>query len=815
MSTENLCENNLEIQIPTEQNGLEYHEQSLVHPAENSNRDLHYLYQLAPSGIILSIVAAVLVFWFILPAVPDYLYIPWLTFVLLTALVHTHIVKEFTKQKNTIHINNQWAIYNTFITGVTALTFSVGYLLFLPLLDGFTQIVLLLILATMTVAYLPILSVFLPSYTILISAFIIPLVFWIYSLPPETAYPAAALLTISYCTLLVAAAYYSKTLREIFDQTGLENKKVKVLYDIIEKSRLLNDKLKKEIEEQATSKEKVFHQKELAEITLQSIGEGVISTDAFGKIKYVNPVAEVYIGRTANEIKNKHLLSIVKLVDKPSNLELLDPVKQCLDSGCPVSSNENSTLIRRDGLEYAIDYNTTPILDKNKQISGSVMVFRDVTEKRNMERNLDWQAKHDPLTGLINRREFDYRLNRIITKGNDSNRVHALCYIDLDHFKLVNDSCGHQAGDKLLQKIANRLKKITRDTDTLARLGSDEFAIIMYSCNLDKAKLIAEIFREEVFKTRYQWHEKTFTVSASIGIVPLDISSENITEIRRMADTACYKAKHAGGNRVEIYDPDIAERNENNSELILLQDIQTNIDKETFKLFTQKIKPLDDFNDIIFHEVLLRMIKDNDDILTANQFIPLAETYHMLDRIDQWVFKVIMEMIAYGNPLFNEAHMISMNLSQQSIINGKFINYATEMFSDYDIPAGNICFEVKQPQFYGNMEKFKSFITLMKRQGCRIALDEFNYNSTSVKTVKGLSIDYIKLDARQFPQLNKEQDFNYQLVNCINEINHLAGAQTIMKCVENVEVINMYYDLGIDYVQGCAISAPQLVNNTG
>ena len=814
MTTANIYNDSLKKQDLNGTLDIDYVDQSIDKKIINKNQDLHYLYQQAPIGIVLTIISSLIVCWFVLPYTPDYIYIPWLAFVVTTAFTHTLLIKEFGKNINSLQVNNQWAVYHSFMTGITALAFSIGYLLFLPLVSTFVQVILLLILATLSVSFLPILSVFLPAYIIYISAFIFPIVFWIYSLPPENAYPIAGLLAVTYCMLVIVASYYSKVLLEAFGLAGQVHSQVKKLHDIIDKTNTVNVKLKKDVYEYIKTNDSVSRQKEQAEITLQSIGEGVISTDEFGRINYLNPVAEIYTGWAAKDIKGKYLSTVLNLVDEASHIKLSNPVEDCLENNTAIHSNDNALLIRRDGLEYAIEFSTTPITQNNNIVTGSVMVFRDVTEKRTMEKTLNWQAKHDPLTGLINRREFDNRLKKIITNISKSEREHALCFIDLDRFKLVNDSCGHQAGDELLKKIADRLRKMTRDTDTLARLGGDEFAIIMYSCSLDKAKLIAEIFREEVAKTKFDWHDKHFSITASIGIVPLTESTESLTDLQRIADLACYKAKDKGGNIVEVYRPGITEQRQHTGELKLLEDLQRNLEKESFKLFTQQIKPLDDFNEVIFHEVLLRMDNCNGDILTANHFLHTAEAYHMLSDIDNFVFKVVMEMIAYGNPLFNQTHIISINLSQQSILNEKFISYAVQMFNDYDIPAGNICFEINEPQFYGSMDLFKRFVTLIKRQGCKVALDDFNYNPASINIIKKLNIDFIKLDARQFGNINNEQDFNYNLLELINEINHLVGAQTIIKCIDNQDTIESLFEIGTDYVQGYAIDPPQPLNNT-
>jgi len=814
VETASIINENINSQNSSNTLEIDHLEEPVKHSLKNNNQALYYLYQQAPVGIILNIVSALLVTWFILPTTPDYLYIPWLAFIVLTAFTHTLIIKEFVNQKTSVQINNQWAVYQTLMVAISALTFSVGYLLFLPLASFFVQVILLLILAILSIAYLPLLSVFLPSYIIYISTFIFPMIFWIYSIPPEEAYPTAALLAVTYCILVLAANYYSKSLLNAFYLAGEVDGQVKNLEDIIEKTKNLNLHLYKDNHEYIRKNEVVCHQKQQAEITLQSIGEGVISTDQFGRVVYMNPVAEIYTGWLADDIKGKHLSMVLNLVDESSHIKLSNPIEQCIESNTTVNSSDNSILIRRDGLEYAIEYSATPIKQENNTLTGSVMIFRDVTEKRSMEKNLNWQAKHDPLTGLINRREFDDILNKIISSSNKSDREHAVCYIDLDRFKLVNDSCGHQAGDELLKKISDRLKKIARDTDTVARLGGDEFAVIMYSCNLDKAKLIAEIFREEVFNTKFDWHGKSISITASIGIVPLNVSTTSLTDLKRVADLICCRAKDSGGNRIEILESGKSNFKKHTGDLKILEELQKSLEKESFKIYTQKIKPLDDLNDILFYEVLLRMKNTEGDILPASSFLHAAETYHMLSAIDDWVLKVVMEMIAYGNPLFNKAHMISINLSQQSVLNENFIKYAVDTFNDYDIPAGNICFEINETQFYDNMERFKRFVTLMKRQGCKIALDNFNYNPVSINLVKQLNIDYIKVDARQFSNISVEKNHDYKLLESINDINHLIGAQTIMKCIDSDNIIKPSFQIGADFIQGIFIDPPQALNHS-
>lgn len=812
MNTVNNYNEEIQSKSSTGALGIDFPEHPIRQTVTDSNQDLHYLFNQAPAGIILTIIAALLVTWFVLPTVPDYIYVPWLLFIVLTAFTHTVVIKEFGKHKNNLQVNNQWAIYQTIMVGMTGFSFSIGYILFLPLLSQFNQIILLLILATLAVAFLPILSVFLPAYIIYISAFVFPMVFWIYNLSPEKAYPIATLLAVTYCMLIVIASYYSKTLMEAFGLAGQVNGQVKTLYDIIDKTKTLNIKLKKDIYEYIKKNDSVCKEKEQAEITLQSIGEGVISTDKNGRIKYINQIAEIFTGWEEKDVKGMYLSSILTLLDEATHNKLPNPVVECLEKNVVINSKDNCVLVRRDGLEYAIEYSITPILEDNI-VNGSVMVFRDVTEKRKMQKTLDWQAKHDPLTGLINRREFENRLNKLLSNSNNSEREHALCFIDLDRFKLINDTCGHLAGDKLLIKISDRLKKIARETDTIARLGGDEFAVILYSCNIGKAKLIAEIFQEEAFNSKFDWNGKHFSVTASIGIVPLNGSTESLTEIQRIADIVCYRAKDTGGNKIEVYEEGRPEQEKYTGKLKILEDLQQNLEKEKFKIFTQQIKPLDSLNDILFHEVFLRMHNSEGKLLNASHFIHTAKIYHMLTTIDKWVLKVVMEFISYGSPLFNKAHLISINLSQQSICDEKFTKYIINKFDEYNIPAGNICFELNECQFDSSTKAFKQFIKIIKRQGCKIALDDFNYNPASINLIKQLGVDFIKIDAREFGDINDSKNYNYQLLESINGINHLTGAQTIIKCIDNEDIIEQLLEIGTDYIQGYSVEPPKAVSN--
>jgi diguanylate cyclase (GGDEF)-like protein/PAS domain S-box-containing protein len=799
---------------PDEISSQNKNEEKTLSTLINKNQDLHYLYRQAPIGIVLSIISALLICWFVMPQVPDYLYIPWLAFVVIANFTHTLLVKEFNKSRQTLHVNNQWANYHTFMTGITALTFSIGYLMFLPMVSDFIQTVLLLIMATLAVSFLPVLSIFLPAYILYISAFIFPTVYWIYSLPPASGYPLAGLLTVTYCMLIIVASYYSRALLDAFSLAEQVNQQANKLREMLEQRNTDNIKLKKDIYELGKYSDSALRQKEQAEITLQSIGEGVITTDQFGKVTYINPVAEVYTGYQSREIASRKISTVLKLVDESSHIELPNPVFSCLEKKIPIHGIEATSLIRRDGLEYGIDYNVTPIMSEKGMLQGAVMVFRDITEKRKLEKNLNWQDKHDALTGLINRPEFNHRLEHLLKNHDSKEHEHALCLIDLDRFRAINESCGNASGDELLQKIASRLRNLVRDTDTLAHLSNDEFAVLMYSCSVEKSKLIAEIFREEIHKTSFRCQEKSFQISASIGIAMISPDEiDDVSQVYRNVEIACNKAKSSGGNNTQIFSKDMTGHRQLTGQLKILEELQQNLDQESFSVFTQRIKPLDEVNELIMYECLLRMSDKDKNIIPAENFIRTAETYHLLNSIDKWMLKRVLEMIAYKHPLFQEANLVSLNISKQSILNEHYVGLISDLLKEYEVPASKLCFEINERHFYGKINSLQRFVSLIKQLGGKVALDDFNYNPETINSVRTLDLDFVKLDARQFGDIKEESGFNYALLETINNINHMVGAQTIVKRVDNKEMIEPLYEIGTDYIQGYVFEAPQPVRH--
>ena len=320
-----------------------------------------------------------------------------------------------------------------------------------------------------------------------------------------------------------------------------------------------------EITERKRAEEELFKEKERAQITLASIGDGVITVDAAGRVESFNPVAAQLLGWSHSEAQGLSLTEIFPIIDETSRERVEDPVQSCLRLGKFTGFGDPVVLIRRDGKELVIDDAAAPIHDRDGRVVGAVMTFRDVTAQHRLAQQLTYQATHDALTGLVNRQEFERRLGLMLKHAKDQRLRHVLCYLDLDQFKVVNDTCGHGAGDELLRQLSALLKTRMRERDTLARLGGDEFAVLLGECPLDQAVRIANQLRELVQDLRFIWEDRSFSVGVSIGLVPITETTVDLSSLMSAADSACFSAKERGRNRVYVHRPadtDLQQRQE-------------------------------------------------------------------------------------------------------------------------------------------------------------------------------------------------------------------------------------------------------------
>lgn len=553
----------------------------------------------------------------------------------------------------------------------------------------------------------------------------------------------------------------------------------------------------------------LYAEKERAHVTLESIGDGVVTTNIDGVIEYCNPVAEHLSGWSKESMLGQHILKVFNITDENTGYTVRDPISRCLRENKCIILPENSLLNHRDGInKYFVEVTVSSLKNNNNEVIGVTLVFHDTTELRAMSRMMSHQATHDELTSLINRREFESRLRKAIKSSVEDGKNHTMCYLDLDQFKLVNDTCGHSAGDELLRQLSHQFQDKIRETDTLARLGGDEFGILLNDCPIEKAKGIAETLRLVAKNFRFLWEGKIFEVGVSIGLAEITPASGSIANVMKSADSACYLAKENGRNRIHLYEVNDAALLQRRGEMQWIQDIQRAFKEDRLELYMQPILSLKKENEGEKHcELLLRLSDADDNIILPDIFLPAAEKYHLMPDIDRWVVKSAFTEIYNDNLLLNDASICAINISGQSLGNEDFHTYIIDLFSKYKISPEKICFEITETSVISNLSRATKFIAVMKDMGCSFSLDDFGSGLSSFAYLKNLRVDYLKIDGSFVKDMLMNKN-DHSMVTAINQIGKLMGIKTIAECVEDEETMSILSSLGVDYAQGSAISRP-------
>ncbi len=428
------------------------------------------------------------------------------------------------------------------------------------------------------------------------------------------------------------------------------------------------------------------------------------------------------------------------------------------------------------------------------------------------EATIRHMAFHDSLTGLVNRAEFERLLDAAVELARDAGEVHALLYIDLDQFKLVNDSCGHLAGDELLRRLTMRLQESIRDSDTLARLGGDEFGLLLKNCSLEQAEQIAQNLLSRIQDYQFVWGDRNFNVGASIGAVLID-GNESVQTLLSLSDMACYAAKDRGRNRVHVSTADDEDLSQRRGEIQWIERLQAAMVNDDLMLYRQPIKALQGATS--HFELLLRMRDDQGDIITPECFIPAAERYNLMPEIDRWVIRHACQQLQkqwQSGKSATHDNAVFINLSANSLSDGKLIEFIRNQLAAYDIKPGAMGFEITETAAISDFDCAMKLISSLRQHGCKVALDDFGTGMSSFSYLKSLDVDFIKIDG-SFVRSMLDDKIDSSIVEAVNNIGHIAGIKTIAEFVENDAILQKLTEMGVDFAQGWAIERPTLFTN--
>ncbi len=548
-----------------------------------------------------------------------------------------------------------------------------------------------------------------------------------------------------------------------------------------------------------------------AAMTLDAIAESVITVDTAGRIDYLNHAAEALLGQRIEQMVGKSFSEVALLVDDIDRRPLGDPVRKALSAEGRITMGRRSVLVPTSGApEKSVEIGLTPLRAANGAVYGLVLVLHDTSELRGLTRQMTYQASHDALTGLVNRREFERRLQESIESAQTGDAAHALCYLDLDRFKVVNDTCGHTAGDNMLREVASIIREAVRDSDTVGRIGGDEFALLLVGCPLDKARQIADDVVRSVNNYRFVWKDKIFNIGVSIGLVEIGRGGGLIEDIMNSADSACYVAKKQGGLHVHVYSAREEASARHSGEIHWLQKLQWALRDNKFELYHQPI----------MHarsggvsgpaiEVFVRLEGEHGQpgVLPA-EFFRAAERYRLMPHIDRWVVQAVLSALGRGGLKVPAGHSIAINIAGQTLADVEFLEFVVECFDHTGANPADICFEVTESAVVNNLDHARRFIAVLHGMGCEFALDDFGSGLSSLSTLKTLPMDYLKIDGSFIRNLAADT-VNQAMVAAMIELARSLHFRIVAEQVEDQSSLDTVKRMGIDFVQGFVVGRPQ------
>ncbi|MEE9422462.1 MAG: EAL domain-containing protein [Gammaproteobacteria bacterium] len=757
---------------------------------------LYLLYRQMPGTALSTSVTAVVTAAVLMSVLPISKLVPWLTAVLLLNATRYFLAIIYAAQDPSTRQTSRWkwcALITSAVNGIlwgalavfTVLTTSFVY-------QAFIAAVLLGMAAMATAMTAYILSV----YLAFIIPTLIPLTISFYLSGDSNIYfGASVLLGLAFIVLSTIAWNVQRSFKNSFK--------------IVDKNNQLVYGLKSEIQERTQTELNLRRLIEHNRLLLESTGEGIFGIDTNGRCTFVNHAGLAMLGYRMEEITqaDMHKLTHHTHADGTPYPKEECPVYQAYQHGRSSRVNEE-VLWRKNGSSFPVEYSVSPVIDEGT-ITGAVVMFRDVTESQAMAKQLDYLANHDALTSLHNRQAFERKLQELLGTAQIDHVQHVLCYIDLDQFKIINDTCGHIAGDELLRQLANLLVKNVRHSDFLARLGGDEFGLLLSNCSLDQAVRSVDKIVESIRGYRFSWENNIFVTGVSIGIVEINETTESAVSALIKADSACYMAKDSGRNRIHIYRADDTQLAKRQGEMQWVSQIHEALEDNRFYLLQQSIEAIhSNGQDLCHFEILLRMRDIEDNCILPGTFLPAAERYNLMPEIDRWVVRTVFTWLHENPDILKTTAFCTINLSGHTFSDETFLSYVVEHLWKFGIPGHKICFEVTETAAVANFSQATKLISELKKYGCLFALDDFGSGMSSFAYLKNLEVDFLKIDGNFIKDIH-DNPTNYAIVESIHKVAQVMAIQTIAEFVENDEIRQTLKKIGVNYAQGYAISKPQ------
>jgi diguanylate cyclase (GGDEF)-like protein/PAS domain S-box-containing protein len=535
----------------------------------------------------------------------------------------------------------------------------------------------------------------------------------------------------------------------------------------------------------------------------QNVTAGVFQTTPNGKFMAANPALVRMLGYDSED----ELLGLDVSRDIYMDPEHRDKWAQAMAEGGEVR-NAELLLKRKDGTRIVVLENSRAVRDAEGRVLFYEGTLTDITAAHELSQQLSYDASHDPLTGLVNRREFELRLQRALEMSQATGATHAVCFLDLDRFKAINDSAGHVAGDELLRQLGQLLQHKVRANDVVARLGGDEFGLLLHSCGPNDAMQVANTVLKEVDQFQFIWGAHTFGVGVSIGLVAINNSFKRIGQVMNAADTACYAAKDAGRNRLYVYQEDASLIMRRHGEMEWVARAKRALTDNRLYLDVQKIMPLAAANAAPHFELLVRMRDESGRSVPPGAFLPTVERYNLSVRYDRWVLNAAVQWLRTHADTIPLTSRLFINLSRDTVVDPETARYMQQTFAHAGVDPRRFGFEVTEGVAIGNLSRVNLLISELRKQGCVFGLDDFGSGVSSFAYLKALGADYLKIDGMFVGNISQDR-VDYAMVRSIKDIGHVMGKKIIAESVENHAVLAKLREIGIDYAQGFAVGEPR------